>query len=96
MYDLRDEDPTFAAEWDNAIEEAADKLEGEAWRRAVEGINKPIYYQGDLVDTVKEYSDTLMGLLLKAHRPEKYRDRMDVTSGGQPLKAYVGFNPDEV
>jgi hypothetical protein len=37
--------------------------------------------------TEHEYSDTLLIFLLKAHRPEKFRDRVDVTSGDQPLKA---------
>jgi hypothetical protein len=32
-------------------------------------------------------SDTLLIFLLKARAPEKYRDRYDVTSGGQPIQA---------
>lgn len=33
--------------------------------------------------TVKEYSDGLAMFLLKAHRPDKYRDRSDVNVSGQ-------------
>ena len=29
-----------------------------------------------------QYSDTLLITLLKAHRPEKYRDRVDLKHGG--------------
>ena len=36
-----------------------EKLEAEADRRGVEGIEKPIYYKGERVDTVQEYSDNL-------------------------------------
>lgn len=74
-YVLRNDDPDFALEWDDAEQEAADKLEREAWRRAVEGTNKPVFYQGVECGYIREYSDTLMTLLLKAHRPEKYKDR---------------------
>ena len=35
--------------------------------------------------------------LLERKWPEQYgkRDAVDVTSGGQPLKAFIGFTPDE-
>lgn len=33
-YRARDEDPEFAAGWDEAVEEAIDKLEAAAWARA--------------------------------------------------------------
>lgn len=33
-----------------------------------------------------EYSDTLMIFLLKAHRPKKYRDNVDITSDGQQIQ----------
>lgn len=37
--------------------------------------------------TSTEASDTLLIFLLKARAPEKYRERSDVTTGGQPLTA---------
>lgn len=44
-----------------------------------------------------EYSDGLLMFLLRAHRPKKYRNNVDVTSGDQPLmKAYVGIDIDRV
>lgn len=46
-----------------------------------------------------EYSDTLMIFLLKAHRPKKFRDNIDITSGGEKLetavKTYVTISPDD-
>jgi len=69
----------FRADWDEALDNAADLLEQEARRRAVTGTDKPIYYKGALVDTVKEYSDQLLTLLLKAHRPERFRERFEHT-----------------
>jgi len=74
-YNWRDENPEFAADWDEALEEATDALEAEARRRALDGVAKPVFYQGEECGTVQEYSDTLMTLLLKAHRPDKYKER---------------------
>ena len=79
---LRKNNEQFAADWDEAIETAVcDVLEPEAWRRAAEGVNKGVYYQGDLVATEKVYSDPLLMFLLKANKPKKYRESNNYGSG---------------
>ena len=77
-YAWRETDPEFASAWDDAIEAAADALEGEAWRRAVTGTERPIIWKGEVTGTVREYSDRLLECLLRAHRPEKFRERYQV------------------
>lgn len=57
-YDWRRDDADFAAAWEEAEEEAIDKLEEVARERAIDG------------------SDRMMEILLKAHRPEKYVERL--------------------
>ncbi|MDE2100504.1 MAG: hypothetical protein KGL39_24885 [Patescibacteria group bacterium] len=37
VYELREADPEFASDWDNAIDMSIDELEGEARRRAMAG-----------------------------------------------------------
>lgn len=81
-------EPGFQQLFEEAKEEAGNWLEYEAWRRAVEGVDKPIYYKGEKVDTVKEYSDSLLMFLLKGTKPEKYRDRVEHT-----VKGEVKFTP---
>lgn len=81
-YDWREADTEFAALWDDAEQEAADKLEREAWRRAVEGTDKPIVHKGEVTGTYKEYSDRMLEILLKGHRGEKYADRSKVEHSG--------------
>lgn len=76
------EDEAFAADWQDAYESGTDALEDEARRRAYEGIDKPIYYKGERVDTIKEYSDTLLAMQLNARRPEKYRTNHKVEHTG--------------
>ena len=56
---------------------AADLLEEEAWRRAVEGDVKIVYYKGEKVDEQREKSDYLLGLLLKGKKPQ-YRENTEV------------------
>lgn len=83
-YKARDVDATFAAAWDEAVEVAADALEAEAWRRAVEGVEKPVgFYQGAAGEYVREYSDTLLIFMLKGARPNKYRENVKLEHGGK-------------
>jgi hypothetical protein len=94
-YEHRSKDADFAAEWDDALEAATDLLEHEARRRAMDGTEKPVYQGGELVGYVREYSDALMTLLLKAHRPKRFRERMDLTGAdGGPLK-FESMTPED-
>ncbi|RMD70940.1 MAG: hypothetical protein D6819_03005, partial [Gammaproteobacteria bacterium] len=64
--------PEFARAWEEARNMAADFFEAEAIERAIHGVEKPIYYKGEVVGTIREPSDQLLTLLLKGHKPEKY------------------------
>lgn len=86
-YEWRADDPAFAAAWADAEQEAADKLEREAWRRGVEGTDKPVTFQGVITATYKEYSDRMLEILLKAHRPEKFTERQRLDHGVTPEAA---------
>jgi hypothetical protein len=91
-YLLRREDPDFKALWDDAVEAGTDLMEDESHRRAVEGIMRPVFYQGDECGHVREFSDTLMIVNLKARRPDKYRERVSnehTGKDGQPLLAII-------
>ena len=74
-YQLKAADPGFAAEWADALETATDALDAEARRRALEGVETPHFHQGRVAGTVRKYSDPLLMFLLRAHRPDRYRDR---------------------
>lgn len=72
VYAVRANDPVFAQAWDAARDQAAEELEAEAWRRAVEGIEEPICAGGKVVGTWRRYSDALLMLLLHGAMPKKY------------------------
>lgn len=77
-YKARKSDPKFAEQWDDAVDEAVDLMVAVARSRAVNGTDKPVYQGGRQVGTIREYSDTLLIFLLKAHRPEMFRDSYDL------------------
>ena len=65
VYELRKSDPTFSSAWQEAEETAADRLEDEAKRRALEGVPELLVSAGKLVRddegqpiTVRRYSST--------------------------------------
>ena len=75
---LRKNDPAFAIAWEEAEEMAADALEAEARRRAVEGTQEPLVSAGRIVRdddgrpiAVRRYSDNLLLALIKARRPPR-------------------------
>lgn len=81
VYTVRNEDPEFAKLWDQAVEFATDTLEEAARIRAVEGVSRPVFQQKELVGHVTEYSDTLLIQLLKAKRPNEFRENSTVDLG---------------
>ena len=84
------DDLEFSSEVSDTLDQWADKLEREAYRRGVEGIEKGIYYKGKLEATEIQYSDTLLQTLLKAKRPDQFGDKKQITgAGGQPLTVHI-------
>lgn len=83
----RQDDEEFSAACDRAIDMAADKLEAEARRRAVEGVEEPVYQGGQLVGTKTVYSDSLLALLLKGRRKRVFAERVEQTGAdGGPVQ----------
>jgi hypothetical protein len=72
------EDAVYAEAFLDAQRMAADFLEDEAIRRAVEGWEEPVFYRGEHVDNVTRFSDTLLIVALKGAKPEKYRENVKV------------------
>ena len=58
---------------------AADLLEEEAFRRAVEGDTQVVYYKGQEVGRKRVYSDQLLAILLKGKKPQ-YRENVEINN----------------
>ena len=87
-YSLRTRDAAFAAAWDDAVQEAVDHVEAELRRRAVEGVEEPVFYQGKEIARVRKYSDQLLKFYLQANR-ERYRDGPGDAAGEAPVPGLV-------
>lgn len=88
-------DPEYAADFEQAAQAAADLLEREAVRRAVQGTTRGVYHQGQKVGEETHYSDTLLMFLLNGRRPEVFRRERTIMAGagfdaqGRPYAAVV-------
>lgn len=100
VYNLRTENEEFRKALNNAMQMGIDAWEDEAARRAFEGFERPIFQQGLHVGSERQFSDTLAVMMLKAAKPEKYREdktRIEHTLGGGSVRnAYADKTDDEV
>lgn len=85
--------PEYVEKFQAAHDEATDRLEQEARRRAVEGVDEPVYGSGGQdgngraigtvhVGNIRKYSDALLMFLLKGSRPDKFRERYEHRHAG--------------
>lgn len=71
-------DEAFKAAEVRAQGMAADVLEAELYRRAVEGTVEPAgWYKGEAGGLVRKFSDVLLIFALKGALPDKYKDRLE-------------------
>jgi hypothetical protein len=73
-YRRRKRSARLADAWAEALDQGIDRLEEEALRRALKGTRQPVYFQGERIGSIPRYSDALLMFLLRAHRPQRYRD----------------------
>jgi len=99
IYYWQEHDSEFEKAFKVAEQAATERLEREAWRRGVEGspYKRTSYWHGEPVGTDEkiEYSDQLLMLLLRARKPDLYRERLDVAVA-QVVKAIAGVDPQSV
>lgn len=77
-YALRQRSPRFAAEWDRTLYERACSPTEAAYKRAVEGWDEPIVFQGKVIAHRKRYSDAALRLLIQ--REDKRLERAEAAA----------------
>jgi hypothetical protein len=82
VYEERQRNETFALKWAEIEEWTTEEMEQEARRRAVLGVEEPVYYKGELNGHIRKFSDVLLIFLLKSRKPETYRENVKVEHGG--------------
>jgi hypothetical protein len=63
--------------------------EEEADRRAMEGVEEPVFFQGTPCGTIRKFSDQMLAIQLKAGNPEKYAERKSLEMKGVILNLSV-------
>lgn len=86
-YKWRQRDEAFALQWADVERATTERMEREAYRRAVEGVKRDVYHQGQVVGAERHYSDVLLIFMLKARKPDMYRDNVTVK---QDIKITAG------
>lgn len=81
LYKKRRADDDFAEQWNEALEIAGDRFEAEAVRRAVDGVEEPITYKGEVTGYKTVYSDGLLAKLMDGAKPGKYRHNVTEVKG---------------
>jgi|SRR5215472_1554401 len=87
-YDWLEHDEVYRGAWEKVQDQAAQELEDEAVRRAIEGVKRPLLYKGKPVHQGRhvlyetEYSDQLLVTLLKRFRPALYREHVSTEISG--------------
>ena len=76
-YSLQKKDKAFAEAWLEANRDKVEHLEQECFQRAV-GRDEIVIGKGGEPQMVKKYSDLLLIFLLKAEKPGKYRESVDI------------------
>lgn len=77
VYEWLERDAVFKGLYDEAYQDANDAMEEEARRRGEDGVPEPVYQGGKLVGHIQKYSDTLLITMLKARRPDVFRERIE-------------------
>ncbi len=80
--DLAGRDPQFALELQEARSAALGRVEEAIAKRAIDGVERPIFQRGELVGTERVYSDHLLLRLAQRLDPLSWTDRQKVEHSG--------------
>jgi hypothetical protein len=88
-YRHRREFPQFDVDWQECYESNIDDLEASALRRAIEGVDEPVFHQGVECGFKRRYETALTIFMLKAHRPDRYQFETAVLDTPEAIAARI-------
>ena len=71
-------DPLFMKRHDEARKYLGSRLEGAVFNRALEGVERGVYYEGERVGTEREYDHRREQTVLRALLPDEYGNKLEV------------------
>ena len=87
-------DPAYVEAFEVAHKQSIEHLELEARRRGMDGVEEPIYQNGQLVGYKQRYSDALLMFLLKGLDKGKYAEHTTVEAKNVNVNANANLNVD--
>lgn len=81
-------DEAYQEAFQRARDMAGDIVEDEAMRRAVDGWEEPVFYQGQQVGVIVRYDGVLLAKLLAGFKPGVYHTKVDITTAGKALGVF--------
>jgi hypothetical protein len=94
VYELRrrPDAQSFRCAMDLALDGAADQVEDGVFGRAINGVEVPHYYKGELVGTHRRYDERLAMFILRYRKPYRYGRHLDRReSAPHPERAALGL-----
>jgi hypothetical protein len=82
---------SFRTAMDLALDGAADRLEDAVFGRAINGVEVPHYYKGELVGTHRRYDERLALFILRYRKPHRYGKQLDRAEPPHPERAALGM-----
>ena len=86
----------FRRAWQAAVDYALHRVEESAYRRARDGVARPIFRNGEQVGEYRHYDERLTMFLLRSYRPERYGkalDRLLAPGGDEDEGGYRSNDP---
>src|SRR5205085_4915080 len=94
VYELRrrPDAQSFRLAMDLALDGAADAVEDAMYGRAINGVEVPHYYKGELVGTHRRYDERLAMFILRYRKPHLYGRHLDrCESAPHPERSALGM-----
>lgn len=79
---------SFRAAWDAALAHAIQRLSDAAFARALHGVSRPVFFQGEQIGERRHYDERLTTFLLRYRDPDRYgkwNDRMMYRAAGPDI-----------
>ena len=91
------EDIEFKREMDDSYTDACEAIEATMIKYGMIGVDEPVFHNGKICGHIHKINAQLLLARARAAMPNKYGNRLDVTTANQPLKLYaVANNPDDL
>ncbi|MCM1516242.1 MAG: hypothetical protein NC080_07530 [Paraprevotella sp.] len=85
----RQRNESFVEQEQEIMAYCGELIRQEVWRRGYDGIDKNVYFKGEVIATEKQYSDSLLLALAKAHDSRFVEKKVVTGNNNGPIKIEI-------